>query len=144
MPKNYKYRFRDTKKIDLEKLVQHYKYGWWSKNRKKADVKKMLKNSDLAISLWDKQKLIGFARILTDYVYRATIWDVIIHPDYQGEGLGKLIMEEILNHPKLKNVPFFWLVTLDKHQFYKKLGWKIESGWAMYYDRDEKPNPCVD
>lgn len=138
MNKIQKYVFRDTRKINLEKLVQHYKYGWWSKYRKKKDVKKMLANTDMAFSLWDDKKLIGFARVLTDYVFRATIWDVIIHPDYQGEGLGKLIMQKILNHPELKKVPHFWLVTLDKHKFYKKLGWKMGNKWAMYFDREEK------
>ena len=141
-----KYSFKDSKKIDLEKVVQHYKYGWGSKKREKADVKKMLENSDLALSLWDDKKLIGFARILTDFVYRATIWDVIIHPDYQGQGLGKLIMETILHHPKLKKVSYFWLVTSDKQRFYKKLGFKMEENWSMYWERKASSQgcPCVD
>jgi len=144
--RNHKYIFKDSKKIDLDQLVEHYKYGWWSQNRKKADVKKMLQNSDVAISLWDGKKLIGFARILTDYVYRATLWDVIIHPDYQGQGLGKLIMDKVLNHPKLKKVSYFWLITSDKQKFYKKLGWKMEENWSMYWDRkaNSKGCPCVD
>lgn len=146
MARNHKYIFKDSKKIDLDQLVEHYKYGWWSQNRKKADVKKMLQNSDVAISLWDGKKLIGFARILTDYVYRATLWDVIIHPDYQGQGLGKLIMDKVLNHPKLKKVSYFWLITSDKQKFYKKLGWKMEENWSMYWDRkaNSKGCPCVD
>ena len=146
MPKNHKYIFKDSKKIDLDQLVQHYKYGWWSQNRKKTDVKKMLENSNVVISLWDGKKLIGFARVLTDYVYRATVWDVIIHPDYQGQGLGKLIMDEVVNHPKLKKVSYFWLITSDKQRFYKKLGWKMEENWSMYWDRkaNSKGCPCVD
>ena len=144
--KNYKYRFRDSKRIDLDQLVRHYQYGWWSQNRKKADVKKMLANSNVAISLWDGKKLIGFARVLTDFVYRATVWDVIIHPDYQGQGLGKLIMDKVLKHPKLKKVSYFWLITSDKQKFYKKLGWKMEENWSMYWDRkaNSKGCPCVD
>ena len=144
--KNYKYRFRDSKRIDLDQLVRHYQYGWWSQNRKKADVKKMLENSNVAISLWDGKKLIGFARVLTDYVYRATVWDVIIHPDYQGQGLGKLIMDKVLNHPKLKKVSYFWLITSDKQSFYKKLGFKMEENWSMYWDRKANSQgcPCVD
>ncbi len=146
MPKNHKYIFKDSKKIDLDQLVKHYQHGWWSQNRKKADVKKMLANSNVAISLWHGKKLIGFARVLTDFVYRATIWDVIIHPDYQGQGLGKLIMERVVNHPKLKKVSYFWLITSDKQKFYKKLGWKMEENWSMYWDRkaNSKGCPCVD
>ena len=146
MPKNHKYIFKDSKRIDLNQLVRHYQYGWWSQNREKTDVKKMLANSNVAISLWDGKKLIGFARVLTDYVYRATIWDVIIHPDYQGQGLGKLIMDKVLKHPKLKKVSYFWLITSDKQKFYKKLGWKMEENWSMYWDRkaNSKGCPCVD
>jgi len=146
MANSRKYIFKDSKKIDLDQLVEHYKYGWWSQNRKKADVKRMLENSDVSISLWDKKKLIGFARVLTDYVYRATVWDVIIHPDYQRQGLGKLIMDKVINHPKLKRVSYFWLITSDKQRFYKKLGWKMEENWSMYWDSkaNSKNCPCVD
>ena len=48
----------------------------------------MLLHTDLAISAWDHSRLIGFGRVLTDYVFRASIWDVLIDRDYQGQDFG--------------------------------------------------------
>ena len=78
---------------------------YWAKNRNREDVRKMLTNSDILIVLTDPKsdELIAFARVLTDKVYKALIFDVIVAPDHQGEGLGRAIMEAIIEHPDLKD-----------------------------------------
>ena len=66
--------------------------------------------------------LIGFARVLTDRVYRATLWDVVVHPDYQKRGVGEELVNRALAHPVLSKVEKFWLNTRDKFGFYEKFG----------------------
>lgn len=115
-------RFSESKDIDVDKLIDLYQFGWWSNQRKKPDVKKMLDHTPMVISVWDGDLLVGFTRLLTDCTYRATIWDVIVRPEYQSQGIGRKIMEYILTHPRLKTVTFFWLSTRDKHAFYEQFG----------------------
>ncbi len=108
---------------DLMRLYSETTY--WAKNRNREDVRKMLTNSDILIVLTDPKsdELIAFARVLTDKVYKALIFDVIVAPDHQGEGLGRAIMEAIIEHPDLKDVPQFELYCRpDVIEFYKKWG----------------------
>lgn len=44
----------------------------------------------------NKRRLIGFARATSDHAFNATIWDVVVHPDFQGKGLGKALMKYVL------------------------------------------------
>ena len=86
----------------------------------------MLKHTDIILGIVNKkEKLIGFARVLSDYVFKAEIYDVIIDKKYRGKGLGELLIKEILEHKKLKNIKQFNLQCLeDMTPFYKKFGFK--------------------
>jgi ribosomal protein S18 acetylase RimI-like enzyme len=95
----------------------------------------MLANTDLAVSVWDGPRLIGFGRVLTDYVYRASIWDVVVDTEYQGQDIGTQIMDKILHHPALARVEKFWLCTRDKQAFYEKLGFSSREQTGMVWDR---------
>ncbi|WP_417714868.1 GNAT family N-acetyltransferase [Pseudoalteromonas obscura] len=54
-------------------------------------------------------ELVGFARVLSDFIYKAVIFDVIVAPDERGKGLGITLMELIKHHPKLNKVLHFEL-----------------------------------
>ena len=72
-------------------LLGLYQNEWWTKNRTAEDIKIILKNSSLLFGLVDAKtnKLIGFARVLTDYFKFAYICDVIVHPEYRKIKVGK-------------------------------------------------------
>ncbi|MER3421845.1 MAG: GNAT family N-acetyltransferase, partial [Nitrospiraceae bacterium] len=70
--------FTERKDFDPAHLVQLYMQAPWAIGRTAEDTREMLTYTDLAISAWDGNRLVGFGRVLTDYVYRATIWDVIV------------------------------------------------------------------
>ena len=109
----------------IKQLHQLYQITWWGKNRTINDIERMLEHSDLIVGICanQTQKLLGFARILTDYVYRAVLWDVIVDPNYQGQGLGKKLVETIIAHPELKQVETILLICLpDMVSFYEKFG----------------------
>ncbi|QGQ95460.1 N-acetyltransferase [Paenibacillus psychroresistens] len=110
-------------------LAELYKQEGWTKDRKLADIKSMLTHSKI-IGLIDEEanKLVGFTRILTDYIYRATIFDVIVLKEYQGQGLGRLLMETLVNHPLLKNIERVDLYTSENMiEFYNKWDFNVVS-----------------
>ncbi len=96
----------------------------WAKNRNKEQIKKMLANSNLIITLWNNNDLIGFGRATTDKVYRAVLWDIVISKKVQRIGLGKIIVEELLKDKKIRSVEKVYLMTTDGKDFYKQLGFK--------------------
>ena len=119
----------------ISQLQTLFNQTTWANGRSAKDIKVMLKNTDLIFCVSENKKLIGFARILTDYVFRATLWDVIVHSDHHGRGIGRMILENILSHPKLKKVQKIWLFTSNKHTFYKKFGFEVENKGWMFLDR---------
>ena len=133
--------FSERKDFDPALLIRLYDCASWAKARIPDDVKDMLAHTDLTISVWDGPKLVGFGRVLTDYVYRASIWDVIVDPAYQGQDIGTKIMERILHHPALRRVELFWLNTRDKQAFYEKLGFSSNEQTGMVWDRKKHTPP---
>jgi len=108
-----------------------FEYAPWACGRSVEDIHLMLENTDYHFSAWDGKRLIGFARVLTDRVYRATLWDVVVHPDYQKRGVGEELMNRALSHPVLSKVEKFWLNTRDKFGFYEKFGF-VRSDQGMF------------
>lgn len=126
-------QFCDRKsQVDLNQLQALFKLGaFWAKERSTDDLRIAIENSEPVISLWDGQKLIGFARATSDGIYRATIWDVVIDPDYRGAGLGSKLVETVLSHPRMNRVERVYLMTTHQQRFYEKIGFEPNSTTTM-------------
>ncbi|MDQ6735931.1 MAG: GNAT family N-acetyltransferase [Nitrospirota bacterium] len=126
--------FSDRKDIDPVQLVALYRQAPWASTRTLEDAHDMLTHTDVAIAAWDGNRLVGLGRVLTDYVYRASIWDVIVDIAYQGQDIGTQIIQRILEHPDLKRVELFWLCTRSPG-FYEKLGFSSKEQTGMVWAR---------
>jgi ribosomal protein S18 acetylase RimI-like enzyme len=119
--------------VDPSVLQTLYEYAPWARGRSVETIRVMLEHTDYQFTAWDGQRLIGFARVLTDRIFRATLWDVIVHPDYQKQGVGEELMNQILAHPVLSTVEKLWLNTRDKFKFYEKFDF-VRSDQGMVRD----------
>ena len=108
--------------IKLQKLLENNTF--WAKNRTIKDLKKCLANSDVIVSLWVRDEIVGFGRALTDGIYRGVLWDIVIDQNYQGKGFGKLIVKSLLSSKKIKNTKKLYLMTTNKKLFYSQLEFK--------------------
>lgn len=118
--------------IDIKQLQELFALGaFWAKERNIEDLAEAIKNSEPVITVWNKQQLIGFARATSDGVYRATIWDVVIHPDFRGTGLGSKLVESVLSHPRMSRVERIYLMTTHQQQFYEKIGFQQNHSTTM-------------
>ena len=118
--------------IDIGKLQELFDIAaFWAKGRNIKDLAIAIANSEPVISVWDQELLIGFARATSDGIYRATIWDVVIHPDYQGNGLGSKLIETVLNHPRMQKVERVYLMTTHQQEFYEKIGFQVNKTTTM-------------
>ena len=128
-------QFTDSHIHDLHAL---YQAAWWTKGRKLSDVRRMLQHSNVIVAFGDDEtgRLIAFARVLTDYVYKALIFDVIVEDSYQKTGLGRALMNAIVNHPSLKDVRHLELYCLPEMiPFYQKWGFTVELGELCFMRR---------
>ncbi len=109
---------------EIDKLIALYRQTWWASERTAGDVRRMLRNTPITFHAWRGTSLVGFARLLTDFTYRAVLYDVVVDTAHQGVGIGKLLLVAIHTHPKLNTISSWYLATDDKHEFYEKFGWK--------------------
>ena len=116
----------------LEKLKLLFNQNaFWAKNRNKNQIRKMLSNSSVIVTIWHKANLIGFGRATTDKVYRAVLWDIVISKKSQRLGLGKIILKALLNDKNIKSVERVYLMTTNSTDFYKQLGFKKYSQQSL-------------
>lgn len=118
--------------IDLEQVQQLFQdTAFWARDRRVEDWAIALANSKPVVTAWDGDRLIGFARATSDGIYRATIWDVAIHPDYQGAGLGRKLVETVLMHPHVNRVERVYLMTTRQQKFYERIGFEENQTTTM-------------
>ena len=106
----------------LQKLLD--RNAFWAKSRTINDLKKCLANSDVVVSLWVGNEIVGFGRALTDGIYRGVLWDIVIDKNHQGKGFGTLILKNLLSSKKIKNTEKLYLMTTNKKQFYSQFDFK--------------------
>lgn len=125
-------RFCDQRNVDLPQLQALFQVAaFWAKDRRVEDLAVAIANSDPVITAWDHDVMIGFARATSDGIYRATVWDVVIHPDYQGAGLGRKLVETVLSHPKMSRVERIYLMTTHEQSFYQRIGFEPNASTTM-------------
>ena len=106
----------------LQRLLDRNTF--WAKSRTMNDLKKCLANSDVIVSLWVKNEIIGFGRALTDGIYRGVLWDIVIDQNYQGRGFGTLIIKKLLSSKKIQNTKKLYLMTTNKKLFYTQFNFE--------------------
>ena len=112
----------DSEKLDLD-FIHNYlcNQSYWAQGRKRDVVEKSIQNS-LCFGVYEGEKQVGFARLVTDYVTFAWLCDVFIADSHQGQGLGKWLIECVVDHPKVQGVKCILLATSDAHDLYRKYG----------------------
>src|SRR5262249_53005736 len=119
-------------------LLDLYRGEWWTQGRDPRDVQRMLQESDLLVGFCDaaSQRLLAFARVLTDYVYKALVLDVIVASSQRGTGLGKALLDAVVDHPALASVQHFELYCRPEMvPFYARWGFTDDVGALRFMRR---------
>lgn len=127
----------DTSRIDFVKTSEVIKASYWGDGRSDELNRRAFANSFCAGAYFDGQQ-VGFARVITDYACFAYVADVIVWPDRRGLGIGKKLIQALLDHPELASVTGFSLRTSDAHSLYEKFGF-VTSTDGMYMRLARQP-----
>ena len=104
----------------LQRLLDAHSF--WASGRSQRELSLMLAGSQAVISAWQGSQLVGFGRATSDGVFRAVLWDVVVAGEHQGQGLGRRIVEALLQEPALLGVERIYLMTTNGAGFYQQLG----------------------
>jgi ribosomal protein S18 acetylase RimI-like enzyme len=113
--------YDSRKQLPSEQVVDLYKALAWSSAEKPDQLMNALKGSHTVITAWDKNRLVGLGNALSDGSLVVYYSHLCVHPDYQGHGIGRGIVERL----KKRYVNFHQHSVLadgDAVAFYKKLG----------------------
>lgn len=97
--------------------------SYWARNITLEKVQKAIENS-LCFGLFDGDKQIGFARVISDFSTIAYLGDVFVLKAYRGQGLGKMLMDAVHAHRDLQGLRRWILLTSDAHKLYEQYDWK--------------------
>ena len=111
----------DPARLDIEFIHSFLSNSYWAEGIPRETVERSIANS-LCFGVYEGDKQVGFARVITDYATFAYLADVFIAESYRGRGLSKVLMECIVKHPELQGLRRWTLATRDAHELYAKFG----------------------
>ncbi len=118
-------------KMDFSEVMSLLKQTYWANQRPPEQVRKSMENSRCyGVYLDDEHKLVGFARIISDFSTTYYLCDVIVDPAYQHQGLGYALVSYIENLPEYDGLRGI-LITRDAHALYEKFGYQTLNDRAM-------------
>lgn len=111
----------DPARLDIDAICDFLTRAYWANTRPRERTERAIQNS-LVFGVYVGDKQIGVARVVTDYSIFAYLCDVFIHEDYRAHGLGKWLIQTIMEYPDLKDMRRWVLVTNDAHGLYQQFG----------------------
>ncbi len=133
----------DRQRIDLN-MVHDFlaNVSYWAQGRPLEVMRRAIENS-IVFGIYDGDRQVGFARVVTDYATFAWLCDVFVLENARGQGLGKWLIECVVAHPELQNLRLWLLGTKDAHGLYEKYGFRVveEPGrWMTRRAASQSPN----
>jgi GNAT superfamily N-acetyltransferase len=113
----------DTSRLDMNTVYDFLSRSYWAKTRPREYTDMAFTNS-LVFGMYEGNRQIGMARVVTDFCIVAYLCDVFIHEDFRGHDLGKWLMQSMLEHPDLKHIRRWLLATDDAHGLYQQFGFE--------------------
>jgi GNAT superfamily N-acetyltransferase len=112
----------DKSKLDVGVIHEYLsERSYWAQGRPLDVVQKAIEHS-VCFGVYDGDRQVGFARVVTDYATFAWLCDVFILESHRGCGLGKWLIARVAAHPDLRGLKIFLLATSDAHELYRKYG----------------------
>lgn len=111
----------DPKRLDIDAICDFLAQSYWANTRSRKTIEYSLQHS-LVFAVYDDDRQVAMARVVTDFCTFAWVCDVFVHPEYRGRGISKWLMREILAHPDLKGLRHWLLASTTARGLYSQFG----------------------
>jgi GNAT superfamily N-acetyltransferase len=111
----------ERRRLDVDAIHGFLVRSYWAEGVPRPVVARSIEHS-LCFGLYEDERQIGFARVVTDRAVVAFLSDVFVLEPWRGRGLGKWLVETIVATPELAGLRRWMLVTNDAHGLYRRVG----------------------
>ncbi len=117
--------------MDTEEIARLLKMTYWADQRPMEQIETSMRHSACyGVRLEENGKLVGFARVISDYATTYYLCDVIIDTEYQHRGLGTALVSYIESLPEYAGLRGI-LITRDAHALYRRFGYEVLNDRTM-------------
>ena len=120
--------------MDLDTIFNFVKKSYWGRSRTIEEQQIAMDNS-INFGLFFNGNQIAYTRVMTDKVFFEYVLDFFVLENFQGKGLGKLLMSNVLNFSSLKEIDKWMLATKDAHGLYSQFGFEVVKDPSKLMDR---------
>jgi GNAT superfamily N-acetyltransferase len=111
----------DPTRLDLDVIHAFLSQSYWAPGVAREVVERSIRHS-ICVGALDRERQVGFARVISDRATYAYVADVFVLPSHRGRGIGKRLMACITTHPDLQGLRLWTLFTRDAHGLYRQYG----------------------
>lgn len=108
-------------KLNFDTIYSFLTRSYWANTRPREVMERSIQHS-LNFGIYVGEQQVGFARVVTDYATFAWLCDVFVEEAFRSEGLGKWLIETVVNYPELQGLRRWMLATRDAHGLYRQYG----------------------
>ena len=124
----------DRRRLDRDLIHEFLTRSYWARGISRSVVDASITNS-LCFGLYESDRQIGFARLITDRATFAYLADVFVVESHRGRGLAKVLMTAILEHPEVQGLRRWLLATRDAHELYRRFGFRAPEHPERFMER---------
>ena len=127
----------DRQRLDLERIVAWLGESYWAGSQPPEVIRRSWEAAGITLGLFKDEdgEMIGCARAVTDFARFAYLSDVYVDPAYRGQGLGRWLVQLMIEHPEVPRVRWV-LHTNDAHGLYQQFGFEAADETVM-----QRPKP---
>jgi GNAT superfamily N-acetyltransferase len=118
-------------RVDVEAVRRYLsEEAYWVRGRDRATIERLVRESTRVIGAYRGEEHVGFARVISDGSSMAWLGDVFVLEEHRGNGLGKELVREAVDHPNDRDL-YWYLNTRDAHGLYTRFGFEAPSDRTM-------------
>ena len=115
---------RGLERLDVEFVYELLRHTHWARNRPLEIFERAIKHS-LCFGAYSGKRQVGFARVVTDHATFGYIQDFIVDPAWRGRGIGRYLLQRLLEDPMVSSLRTLLLRTETAHGLYQKSGFAL-------------------
>jgi GNAT superfamily N-acetyltransferase len=133
----------EQSRLDLDRIVAWLAESYWAGTQLEAAVRRSWDAAGVTLGLYLGSEMIGCARAITDFTRFAYLSDVYVDPEHRGRGLGRWLVQTMLDHPDVPHVRWVLHTRSYTTRLYRECGFERvnESGDEVVMQRPRPPIP---